>query len=402
MLLEISKGVVLMIQAFSAASTKNDAFEAGNEAALAAVAKLSVKPDMLWVFGAISYDQQELLDGIAAAVPGVPVVGCSTDGEISSQGLSINSVVVMALASDTIRFHSAFVEHLSNDSYGAGAQIGKAFQGIGSRYIQVFSDGLSGNADLIIQGIKAHMGDDVKIAGGTAGDGGEFKRTFQYHGNRILTNSIVAIAFQGRFGLGTGTACGWFPVGIAKKVTRAVGNVVYELDGQPALQAYERFLGKHAERLPAVGVEYPLGLLGSDSEAEEKGYFLCRATMGVDRQAGAIIFAGDVPEGSLVKMTIGNDGDIIRAAKNAARSAMEKLRKSDPALKPQAIFLYSCMARKIVLGTRTDEEILAVKEAIGMDVPVIGFYTYGEYAPIGECEHSCFHNETATLTVIGE
>jgi hypothetical protein len=391
-----------MIQAFSAVSTIKDAFDAGNEATLAAVAKLSVKPEMLWVFGAISYDQQKLLDGIAAAAPGVPVIGCTTDGEVSTQGLSINSVVVMALASDTIRFHPVWVEHLSKDSYDAGSQIGKAFQGLGCRYIQVFSDGLSGNADQIIQGIKAHMGDDIKIAGGTAGDGGDFKRTFQYIGNRVLTDSIVAVAFVGQFGFGTGTACGWFPVGIAKKVTRSVGNVVYELDGQPALRAYKRFLGKHAERLPAVGVEYPLGLLHPVGDAGEEGYFLCRATMGVDRQAGAIIFAGDVPEGSMVKMTIGNDGDIIQAAKQAARSAMEKLRKNSPDLKPQAVFLYSCMARKIVLGTRTDEEIMAVKEAIGGDVPIIGFYTYGEYAPIGECELSCFHNETATLTIIGD
>jgi hypothetical protein len=391
-----------MIQAFSAVSTQKDAFDAGNEAALAALAKLSIKPDILWVFGAITYNQQKLLDGIAAAAPEVPVVGCTTDGEISNKGLSVNSVVVMALASDTIRFETTYVENLSKDSYAAGAQIGKAFQGVGSRYIQIFSDGLSGNADQIIKGIKHHMGDDIKIAGGTAGDGGDFKRTFQYYGNRVLTDSIVAVAFQGRFGIGTGMACGWFPVGIAKKVTKAVGNVVFELDGQPALQAYERFLGKHAERLPAVGVEYPLGLLESDSDSEEEGYFLCRATIGVDREAGAIIFAGNVPEGSLVKMTIGNDGDIIQAARQAANSAMERLGQVDPALKPQAIFLYSCMARKIVLGTRTDEEIMAVKEVVGKHVPIIGFYTYGEYCPIGECEKSCFHNETATLTIIGE
>ena len=390
-----------MIQAFSAVSARNDAFEAGNEAALAAVAKLPENPHMLWVFGAINYDQQKLLDGIVAAVPDVPLVGCTTDGEISSRGLSINSVVVMALASDTIRFQTAHVENLSKDSYAAGSQIGKAFQGLGSRYIQVFSDGLSGNADQIIQGIKSQMGDDIKIAGGTAGDGGDFKRTFQYYGNRVMTDSIVAVAFQGQFGLGTGTASGWFPVGIAKKVTKAVGNTVYELDGQPALQAYERFLGKHAERLPAVGVEYPLGLLETDSESEKEGYFLCRATMGVDREAGAIIFAGNVPEGSLVKMTIGNDGDIIRAAQHAAQSAMNKLEKYDPASKPRAVFLYSCMARKIVLGTRTDEEIMAVKKAVGEHVPIIGFYTYGEYCPTGECEISCFHNETATLTIIG-
>jgi hypothetical protein len=391
-----------MIQAFSAVSTKKDAFDAGNEAAQAALAKLSIKPNMLWVFGAITYDQQKLLDGIAAAAPGVPLVGCTTDGEISTKGLSLNSVVVMALASDTIRFHSAYAENLSKDSFDAGSQVVKAFQGLNCDYLQVFSDGLCGNADKIIQGVKASLGDDIRIAGGTAGDGGDFKRTYQYIGNRVLTDSIVAVAFEGQFGFGTGTACGWFPVGIAKKVTRAIGNVVYELDGQPALQAYERFLGKHAERLPAVGVEYPLGLLDPSGDADKDGYFVCRATMGVDRLAGAIIFAGDVPEGSMVKMTIGNDEDIIKAAKQAAQAAIGKLRKDSPARMPKAVFLYSCMARKIVLGTRTDEEILAVQQAIGKDVPIIGFYTYGEYAPIGVCEQSCFHNETAALTVIGD
>ena len=140
-----------MLQAFSAVSTRKDAFDAGNEAALAAVAKMSTSPNMLWVFGAINYDQQKLLDGIVAAVPDVPLVGCTTDGEISNRGLTVNSVVVMALASDTIGFQTAHVENLSKDSYAAGSKIGKAFQGVGSRYIQVFSDGLSGNADQIIR-----------------------------------------------------------------------------------------------------------------------------------------------------------------------------------------------------------------------------------------------------------
>jgi hypothetical protein len=393
---------LIMIQAFSAISTCQDGFEAGREVAQTAMAKLSGKPDMLWVFASVAYNQQRLLDGIASVAPGIQIIGCTTDGEIFTAGLSVNSVVMMAMVSDRIRFHTSFVEQLSKDSYVAGVELGVSFQGLNCRYIQIFSDGLSGNADKIIQGIKSSLGDDIKIAGGTAGDSGEFKRTYQYFRDRVLTDSIVGVAFEGDFALGTGTACGWFPVGIAKKVTRSVGNIVYELDGQPALQAYEKYLGKHAELLPAVGVEYPLGLLGLNGDVIDDSYFLCRATMGVDRPSGAIVFAGDVPEGASVKMTIGNERDIIQAAGHAAQSAMSKLQGSNPDLKPKAIFLYSCMARKIVLGSKTNEEILAIQDVIGRDVPVIGFYTYGEYAPIGKLDHSCFHNETATMTVIGD
>ena len=280
--------------------------------------------------------------------------------------------------------------------------LAKQFQSLDSRYLQVFSDGLTGNADKVLQGIKSRLGEDIKIAGGTAGDGGHFKQTFQYCRGRVLNDSIVAVAFDGDFSFGTGTACGWFPVGLTKQVTRAVDNVVYELDGQPALQAYEKFLGKHAALLPAVGVEYPLGLLGPCCDAGEETHFLCRATMGVDREAGAVVFAGDVPQGARVKMTIGNDADIIAAAGKGARIAMDKLPLRKAASKPKAVFLYSCMARKLVLGSRTNEEILAVQHEVGNTVPLIGFYTYGEYAPAGRSDHSFFHNETVTMTVIGD
>jgi hypothetical protein len=391
-----------MLEAFSAVSTHPDAFKAGNQAAKRAIDQLSTRPDILWAFGAASYDQQQLLDGINSVSGGVPLLGCTTDGEICTCGLSSDSLVVMAMASDRICFHTAVVEHLSQDSYAAGLSLAGQLRHLKYNYLQIFSDGLSGNATRIIEGIQAVAGPEVQIAGGTAGDGGRFQRTYQYFGNRVLSDSLVGVAWAGDFHMGTGMACGWTPVGIAKRVTRSVGNIVYELDGQPALNVYEKFLGKHAARLPSVGVEYPLGLLGPQGDVEQDGYFLCRATMGVDREKGAIVFAGDVPEGALVKITMGSESDIIEAAELAVREGLQGLTKSNPAIQPRAIFLFSCMARKIVLGSKTNKEILEVKHVAGEDVPIIGFYTYGEYAPIGKEKRSHFHNETITLTIIGE
>jgi hypothetical protein len=398
----VEKETRAMIEAASGFSVKDDAYGAGRDAAHAAISKLSSLPDILWVFAAIRYDQQPLLDGIVSVAGGIPVIGCTTDGEISTTGFSLNSVVVLALASNRIRLQTAHVEQISKDSYKAGIALAEKFQGLDTSYIQIFSDGLSGNADEIIQGIKTRLGDNINIAGGTAGDGAIFKQTFQYHNERVLSDSLVGVAFEGDFHFATGVGCGWFPVGLSKEVTKAVGNVVYELDGQPALEVYKKFLGKHARSLPAVGVEYPLGLIDPQREINDDSYFLCRATMGVDHRAGSITFAGDVPQGSLVKMTMGNEADIIGAVEKAVQSALRELQSKNPEVTPKVIFLYSCMARKIVLGSKTGEEVMAIQNIVGSDVPIIGFYTYGEYAPIDKHGFSCFHNETATLTIIGE
>jgi hypothetical protein len=391
-----------MLEAFSAVSTHPNAFKAGKQAARRAIDQLSAPPAIIWAFASTRYDQQQLMDGIHCVSGGVPLLGCTTDGEVSTSGLSNDSLVVMALSSDRISFHTAAVEQLSRDSYAAGMRLAEQLRHIKFNYLQIFSDGLCGNATRIIEGIQKIAGHQVQIAGGTAGDGGLFQRTYQYFGRRVLSDSLVGVAWAGDFHMGTGISCGWTPVGIAKRVTRSVNNIVYELDGQPALHVYEKFLGKHASRLPAVGVEYPLGLLGPNGDVEQDGYFLCRATMGVDRDKGAIVFAGDVPEGALVKITMGSESDIIEAAGLAVQEGLAGLKKNNPAICPRAIFLFSCMARKIVLGSKTNKEILEVKRLAGEDVPIIGFYTYGEYAPIGKEKRSHFHNETITLSIVGD
>lgn len=389
------------MQAFSAVSMEKDSFRAGKEAAEQISINLPGDPDMLWVFGASSYDQQKLLEGIHSVWSDIPLIGCTTDGEISSSGLSEESVVILALATDTVKFHIAHAPSISQDSYLAGTRIGKAFKNLNCRYIQIFSDGLTGNATKIVAGIQAILGKEIKIAGGTSGDKGLFIHSSQYFNDQVLTDSIVAVAFAGDLVFGTGYGCGWFPVGTPKQVTRSEGNALYELDGQPALQVYEKFLGKYASQLPAVGVEYPLGILGLDEENEEDG-FLCRATMGVNRRENSIIFAGDVPQGAHIKMTMGNEKDLIDAARKAAQDALTDMKGDSGKVQPKILFVFSCMARKIVLGSKTGEEISEIRKIVGYEVPVIGFYTYGEYSPSGKSKQTCFHNETVTLTVIGQ
>ena len=169
------------------------------------------------------------------------------------------------------------------------------------------------------------------------------------------------------------------------------------MNGQAALEVYERFLGKHADKLPAVGVEYPLGLVHK-SEGEERGdHHILRATMAVNRKEGSIVFAGEIPEGSMVRLTCGDHASILEAAEQAAMAALAQLGSCVPAM----VFFYSCMARKIVLGRRTREEIDKISQAVGPGLPMVGFYTYGEYCRVTCDGPSLLHNETASVSVIG-
>jgi hypothetical protein len=384
---------------FKAATVSSDNIysrNSGRDLALALQMKLGQSPNACWLFCAPKEGLLELLEGINEAVGTRNIVGCTTDGEITGDGYSTGSAILGGIASNQIDFTIAYIENLSRNCELAGSRLAAKLAPT-VQYVQLFSDGITGNGCGILQGILSVLGEDLPIAGGTAGDDGKFYRTWQFAGKKLLTDAAVAVGFEGDFHLGTGVRSGWSPIGLAKKVTRASGNILYELNGEPALQVYERFLGKHAEKLPAVGVEYPLGLVGNCLGGDSGDYYLLRATMSVDRQEGSIRFAGEIPQGATVHLTCGDNSSILEATSEAARLANEEI----GAIRPQMVFFYSCMARKIILGQRTQEELDCVRRVFGSEVPIIGFYTYGEYCRVSCGSPSLFHNESATISVIG-
>ena len=385
-----------MFTAATVTSDENYSLDLGRNLGEALHRRLGQAPHACWLFCAPKQGLQDLLNGINDAAGTGHIVGCTTDGEMSAVGYRKDSAVLGGIVSDQIEFNIAHVENISQNHELAGKQLADKLSST-VQYVQLFTDGISGNGCAILRGISSVLGASLPIAGGTAGDNGKFERTWQFVGNRLLTDAAVAIGFSGDFHLGTGVKSGWSPIGLAKKVTRASGNILYELNGEPALQVYERFLGKHAEKLPAVGVEYPLGLVGRCLEEVDKDYYLLRATMSVDRQNGSIQFAGEIPEGTLVHFTCGDSNSILAATAEAAHLALSEMGDVPPAM----IFFYSCMARKIVLGQRTQEELDHVRNVFGKEVPILGFYTYGEYSRISCNQPSLLHNETATISAIG-
>ena len=363
----------------------------------ALVEKLGEMPDASWLFCSPENDLNSLVQGVYEAIGRRPLIGCTTDGEISNEGFSNRSAVLGGVVSDQIGFEMAIVRDISRDNEKAGRDLASVFSDR-VRYIQLFSDGLTGDGCAILRGMAAVFKNEIPVSGGTSGDAGKFLKTWQFLGDRVFSDSAVAIGFSGIFQLGTGVSSGWSRIGLPKKVTRATGNILFELNGEPALNVYERFLGKHARKLPGVGVEYPLGLVNQFESADGNEHLLLRATMSVDRKEGSIRFAGEIPEGAMVYLTCGDKTSILDATDKAALQAIEDLGKACP---PALVFFYSCMARKTILGLRINEEIERVRACFHPDVPILGFYTYGEYCRLNCNAPSLLHNETATLSVIG-
>jgi hypothetical protein len=179
--------------------------------------------------------------------------------------------------------------------------------------------------------------------------------------------------------------------GPERRVTRSEGNKVYELDGKPALGLYKTYLGERAAELPASAFLFPLSLR-LDAGDEKR---LIRTVLGVDEAEQSLTFAGDIPAGSLVQLTHGNFEQLIDGASSAASVAAASLDG------PGLAISVSCVGRRLVLGERTEEELEAALELLPPGTKQVGFYSYGEISPFGT-GHCDLHNQTMTLTTIGE
>lgn len=248
-----------MFKAATVLFKKAFSFKSGQYIAESLLQKLGHQPTACWLYCSPKQGIEEFLAGIRSIIDTPHLIGCTTDGEISDIGLTSGSAVLGAFFSDSIHCCVVSSENIDKDGEKSGAELARKLPK-SVQYVQLFSDGLTGNGSALLRGMHTVLKQSVPIVGGTAGDAGKFMRTWQFAGDKVLTNSAVAIGFTGTFRVSDGVKTGWSPIGLPKKVTRASGNILYELNGESALKVFERFLGKHAADLPEVGVEYPLGI----------------------------------------------------------------------------------------------------------------------------------------------
>jgi hypothetical protein len=335
---------------------------------------------------------------LTAAFPQAVVMGCSTSGEISGSLVHDASMSVAVARFDHTRLHLATaVIAQASDSGSAGEQLAAELLAGGTdlRAVFVLSDGMCVNGAPLVDGLTRGLPDGVLVTGGLAGDGSRFEKTWLLVDGRPQPNRITAVGLYGdKLRVGRGCQGGWLDFGPERRITRSAGNVLYELDGKPALDLYKAYLGDLAQGLPGTALLLPLSIHAPGSDAKP----LVRTILGIDEVQRSMTFAGEMPQGHSARLMRTTNEDLIDSAAAAGEQASQGLRVSGDAL----VVSVSCVGRRLVLGERTEEEVETILQGAPAGAGHVGFYSYGEISPGADGGVSCLHNQTMTVTVFGE
>lgn len=346
--------------------------------------------------GSASADCRAVMDEVVARLPQSAVVGCSTAGEIYDgrvQDASL-AVAIAHFAGVALRKVAMPID-AGSDAHALGRDLGRALLGPDLRAVFVLSDGLNVNGTRLTVGLNEVLPDHVVVTGGLAGDGERFAATWVLGGGAPAERCVVAVGFYGdRLRVGHGCHAGWSSFGPERTITRSDGNVLYELDGKPALALYRSYLGERASGLPATALLFPLAIRQQD----DPGVPLIRTILGIDETAQSLTFAGDVPQGHRARLMRTNTESLIRSAGLAGARAVQEFPDTGS---PLSISV-SCVGRRLVLGERTEEELECVREALPRGAGQVGFYSYGELSPRQRGEPCDLHNQTMTVTLLDE
>lgn len=360
-------------------------------------AELDSASTLVIAFGATALiDRPGPLKTLRRIFPRSLLVGCSTAGEIHGTRILDGSlsVAIARFSKTRIAYAQSPIEHAS-DSRSAGETIGRALNRPGLRAVLLLSDGLHVNGTELVAGLNASLPASVVVTGGLAGDGDRFKRTWVLVEGDARPCFVTGVGFYGEHvRVRHGSKGGWDIFGPERLVTRSEGNVLYELDGRPALDLYKTYLGERAAGLPATGLLFPLSLRANDDNDEKR---LVRTILAVDEATQSLTFAGDIPTGSRAQLMRANFDRLIDGAARAAAMTRAQGEIHGPVLS----IAISCVGRRLVLGERAEEETEATLEALPAGASQVGFYSYGELSPFatGRCD---LHNQTMTLTTFDE
>ncbi len=360
--------------------------------------KLKEKPQLVLVFGGTAaLKVKKNYEYLKSLYPGSNIIACSTAGEIIGTEVLDNSIVSTAVYFSNTRLKFAQVEiKASTDSIKCGKELAGTFDQDGLVHVMVFSDGLLVNGTDLVDGLEQVLPKSVSVTGGLVGDGADFKETLTGFNELPASGRIVAVGFYGsKIRIGYGSLGGWDAFGLERTITKSAKNVLYELDGKPALALYKEYLGDKAAGLPSTALLFPLRVkLDTPNGVVE----VVRTILAVDEKEQSMTFAGDMPEGSAAALMKANPEMLISGAEGAAKES-----KSIIDLSPDLAILVSCIGRKLVLKERTEEELEAVRGIFGENTALAGFYSYGEICPIKAAEKQCqLHNQTMTITIFKE
>jgi hypothetical protein len=341
-------------------------------------------------------DLEEFLALIRASFPEIALIGCTTLAPMSSAADYIEGSTTLTLfSSDVVRFSSGLGRGVSIDVDRASADAVAGATGTGTEKaaLCIATPSLEGiDPTHVIDALGSALGPEIPLFGGGAVPdlpmAMPWEGSRQFFGDEILEDAVPILLISGPLKVSMGVDHGWRGVGRDATVTRAKGDMVYEIDGEPVIEFYKHYTGG-AE--PAL--TNPLAVF--DEEAQR--YYL-RAPVDYDHEEGAISFLGAVPEGARVNISMATTDQILEGT---VASLDEALAGYPKPFRPEGALIASCATRNLLLGSQTPEELLRIREGVGMDVPVAGFYAYGEISPLGLSSGPRFHNETCVTVLFG-
>lgn len=357
-------------------------------------------PQLVLVFGG----RDELEDAarfteLKSFYPDSAILLCSTAGEILGTRVSDHtlSVTAVSFTAASIAYSQTTITD-AGESEARGAELGRGLKHEGISHAMIFSDGLRVNGTALVKGLTGALPKHIAVTGGLVGDGSDFKKTLVGINEPPREGNIILIGFYGEgLKIGYGSLGGWDPFGIERTITKSKDNVLYELDGKPALDLYKEYLGEQAAGLPGTGLLFPLNLRIKTEHGREVE--VVRTLLAVNEEEHSMTFAGDMPEGVTAQLMKANFERLIDGAEGAARMSGVESNLDNAEL----AILISCVGRKLVLKERIEEEIEAVRSALGEQTVLTGFYSYGEISPSTPTEKQCqLHNQTMKITTFKE
>lgn len=345
-------------------------------------------PSFVLVFGQKEIISPAVIERLNSTYPNSNITFCSTSGEITSDGVTEETITVTAVLLEKNKVQARlFKTSAYSSSSEAGKSIYQTMHDQNLQFLMVYCDGQLVNGDEFVNGLNEENQKQIPISGGLAGDGANFDSTVIGLNEQVGSGNIVAIGIYGEsLAVNCGSKGGWSEFGPTRTITQSNKNVLYSIDDEPVLDLYKKYLGKYAEELPGSALMFPLAL-------KVNGLSVVRTILNVNEVDKSLIFAGNVPEGAQVRLMKSTSTDLT----NASHDAAEESRTESTNL----AILVSCLGRKLVLKNRVDEEVSSAKSAIGTQACLTGFYSYGEIS--SNKDNQClFHNQTMTITQLSE
>lgn len=331
---------------------------------------------------------------LKAHYPNAEIILCSSSGQISNYCKVEENIVATAISFEKSRIKTTQIDILLDSNLSElGEKIKTDLLRDELKSILILSEGSFVNGTELINELINQTDKSIPIFGGLAGDEFSFEKTIVGLNADATSGKIVAIGFYGNhIHFSYGSEGGWGDFGPEREVTQSNKNVLYKIGERFALELYKEYLGKYAEELPGSSLYFPLSMKETPNSES-----VVRTILAIDEENKSMTFAGNIPEGSLVRLMKGNTDKLIDASSKAALKI-----GATTSNVTQLALLISCVGRRIVLGDRVEEELEVIREVFGNSTILCGFYSYGEISPNLSNVACELHNQTMTIATIYE